>query len=68
MLIPLVLLSLWIGVYPAPLFRALKQPVERIVNAVHPGYFPEPQSVQAVPAPANQASTSMPDPVIPEAK
>jgi NADH-quinone oxidoreductase subunit M len=68
MLIPLAFLSFWIGVYPAPLFRALKQPVERIVSAVHPGYFPEPQNVQAVPAPANQVSTSTPGPSIPEAK
>jgi NADH-quinone oxidoreductase subunit M len=38
-LIPLILLSLCIGLYSAPIFRVLKQPVEKIVNAVHPGYY-----------------------------
>lgn len=43
-LIPVVLLSLLIGLYPTPIFRVLQQPMERIVNSVHPGYFPETQS------------------------
>ncbi|MGA8034939.1 MAG: NADH-quinone oxidoreductase subunit M [Candidatus Acidiferrales bacterium] len=37
-LLPLVLLTFWIGVYPAPLFRAIEQPVKRIVHAVNPSY------------------------------
>jgi NADH-quinone oxidoreductase subunit M len=55
-LVPLVLLSIWIGVYPAPLFRVLKQPVERIVNAVHPGYFSVVQPAAALASPLNSVS------------
>ena len=68
-LIPLVLLSIWIGVYPAPLFRVLKQPVERIINAVRPGYFPDARvpaapsaelrpNPSSIPAPASSAPES----------
>jgi NADH-quinone oxidoreductase subunit M len=46
-LIPLVLLSLWIGIYPAPMFRILKQPVERIIEAAHPGYYNYPAASPA---------------------
>jgi NADH-quinone oxidoreductase subunit M len=67
-LIPLVLLSLWIGIYPAPLFRVLKQPVERIINVVRPGYFSDTKipaepalklqpSSSSIPAPASAAET-----------
>ena len=38
-LIPLVILAFWIGIYPAPFFRALDGPVNKIVEAVRPGYF-----------------------------
>ena len=31
----LILLSVWIGIFPAPLFRILKRPVENIVTVVH---------------------------------
>jgi NADH-quinone oxidoreductase subunit M len=31
-LIPLVLLSIWIGVYPSPMFRAIRQSVGRLVS------------------------------------
>ena len=39
-LVPLVLLALWIGVYPKPLFRCLEKPVEQIVRTVNPSYYP----------------------------
>jgi NADH-quinone oxidoreductase subunit M len=42
-LIPLVALAFWIGIYPAPLFRAIDQPVHRLVEAVNPGYYSAPQ-------------------------
>jgi NADH-quinone oxidoreductase subunit M len=35
-LLSLILLSLSIGIYPAPLFRILQRPVENIISAVHP--------------------------------
>jgi NADH-quinone oxidoreductase subunit M len=38
LLLSLILLSLWIGLYPTPLFRALQRPVENIVSAVHPEF------------------------------
>jgi NADH:ubiquinone oxidoreductase subunit 4 (subunit M) len=38
-LVPLVVLSFWIGVYPTPIFRAIEQPVHKIVEAVNPGYY-----------------------------
>lgn len=38
-LIPLVIMAFWIGIYPAPFFRALDAPVNKIVEAVRPGFF-----------------------------
>jgi NADH-quinone oxidoreductase subunit M len=38
-LIPLVILAFWIGIYPAPLFKVVEQPVRRLVERVHPGYY-----------------------------
>jgi hypothetical protein len=38
-LIPLVVLAFWIGIYPAPLFKVVEQPVHRLVECVHPGYY-----------------------------
>jgi NADH-quinone oxidoreductase subunit M len=51
-LIPLVVLAFWIGVYPAPLFHVLEQPVHRLVERVHPGYYalPEAQPPAGVPS------------------
>jgi NADH-quinone oxidoreductase subunit M len=34
----LLLVSLWIGIFPAPILRVLKRPVESIVTAVHPEF------------------------------
>jgi len=62
-LIPLVLISFWIGVYPAPMFRVLKQPVERIIEAVHPSRYLAPQTAehnQFQPTPAPAPATSIP--------
>jgi len=41
-LLPLVALAFWIGIYPAPLFNVVDQPVRRLVEAVHPGYYSAP--------------------------
>jgi NADH-quinone oxidoreductase subunit M len=41
-LLPLVVVAFWIGIYPAPLFRVLDQPVHRLVEAVYPGYYSVP--------------------------
>jgi NADH-quinone oxidoreductase subunit M len=47
-LIPLVVLAFWIGIYPAPLFHVLEQPVRRLVEAVHPGYYAAPEAPPAI--------------------
>lgn len=38
-LVPLIIMAFWIGLYPAPFFRALDKPVNKIVNKVRPNYF-----------------------------
>ncbi len=38
-LLPLIIMAFWIGLYPAPFFDALEEPVNKIVEAVRPGYF-----------------------------
>jgi NADH-quinone oxidoreductase subunit M len=45
-LIPLVVMAFWIGIYPKPFFAVIDKPVERIVRQVNPGFYP------AVPAQA----------------
>jgi NADH-quinone oxidoreductase subunit M len=35
---PLLILALWIGLYPKPFFQILEQPVNQIVQTVRPGY------------------------------
>jgi NADH-quinone oxidoreductase subunit M len=37
--IPLIIMAFWIGLYPAPFFRALDKPVNKIVLKVRPDYF-----------------------------
>ena len=59
-LMPLVLLALWIGVYPKPLFRYLDVPVRQIVERVNPSYYPTAERAtaprEAVPAGAPGAA------------
>src|SRR3989442_11642164 len=58
-LVPLVLLALWIGVYPKPLFRYLDVPVRQIVERVNPSYYPAdgaPATLQYAPAGAPGAA------------
>jgi len=59
-LVPLVLLALWIGVYPKPLFRYLDVPVRQIVERVNPSYYPTAERAtaprEAVPAGAPGAA------------
>jgi NADH-quinone oxidoreductase subunit M len=39
-LLPLVVLAFWIGIYPKPFFAIIEKPVERIVRQVNPGFYP----------------------------
>jgi hypothetical protein len=43
-------MAFWIGVYPALFFAVLDAPVNRIVEAVRPGYF-EAVAVEAIETP-----------------
>jgi NADH-quinone oxidoreductase subunit M len=38
-LVPLIIVAFWIGLYPAPFFKVLDKPVNKLVETVHPGYF-----------------------------
>ena len=38
-LVPLVLLAVWMGLYPTPVLNTLEPPVNAIVERVKPGYF-----------------------------
>jgi NADH-quinone oxidoreductase subunit M len=54
-LVPLVALAFWIGIYPKPFFAYLEKPVQRIVQQVNPGFYQAnrtlpPASPVAVPA------------------
>ncbi|MDQ3255261.1 MAG: Fe-S-binding domain-containing protein, partial [Acidobacteriota bacterium] len=37
-MLPLVILALWIGVYPSPFIRYIQQPVDTVVRQVRPDY------------------------------
>jgi NADH:ubiquinone oxidoreductase subunit 4 (subunit M) len=51
-MVPLMILSLWIGVYPKPFLDYIQQPVNAIVKQVRPDYvIPE----TAAPAQAERA-------------
>jgi NADH-quinone oxidoreductase subunit M len=38
-LVPLVVLMIWIGLYPKPVFELMEKPVDYIVHKVQPDYF-----------------------------
>jgi len=38
-LVPLIIMAFWIGLYPAPFFRALDKPVIKLVLKVYPDYL-----------------------------
>jgi NADH-quinone oxidoreductase subunit M len=61
-LIPLVVLAFWIGIYPAPLFHVLEQPVHRLVEAVHPGYYAVPEAQPPASSPASSGGNSQTTP------
>ena len=37
--VPLILLALWIGLFPKPFLSVIDKPVEKVVRIVNPGYF-----------------------------
>jgi len=38
-LVPLIAAAFWIGLYPAPFFKAIDKPVNKIVEKIDPSYF-----------------------------
>jgi NADH-quinone oxidoreductase subunit M len=56
-LVPLVLLALWIGVYPKPLFTVLEKPVHELVERVNPDYYKAERMKLPVEMPAAPAAT-----------
>ncbi|MGB7730693.1 MAG: NADH-quinone oxidoreductase subunit M [Candidatus Acidiferrum sp.] len=38
-LLPLVALAFWIGIYPKPFFNFINSPVDKIVHQVNPGFY-----------------------------
>jgi len=59
-LLPLVAMAFWIGIYPKPFFAYLEKPVQRIVQQVNPSFYLNasvpPPSVTA--SPSSSSSTS----------
>jgi NADH-quinone oxidoreductase subunit M len=39
LIVPLVLLSFWIGLYPKPFFALIAKPVDKIIRQVNPGFY-----------------------------
>ncbi len=62
-LIPLVILMVWIGVYPKPMFDVLEKPVAYIVQKVDPEYFTAKKlTYPAAPAVPHEGETSHSEP------
>jgi len=53
-LIPLVAVAFWIGIYPKPFFALIEKPVQRIVQQVNPAFY------QQAPSPSSPSNTSHP--------
>jgi NADH-quinone oxidoreductase subunit M len=54
--VPLIIMALWIGLYPKPFFQILEQPVNQLVQTIHDkSNANAPVNAQVAPAPAPQA-------------
>ena len=55
MMVALVVLMVWIGIYPKPLFEFIEKPVDYVVRKVDPGYFDKkPVPYPSSPAPSTE--------------
>jgi hypothetical protein len=67
-LVPLMMLAFWIGLYPAPLFRVLDQPVQQLVERYDPHYYQAPAidaaTVHGSPVASRTGSTSSMEPAM----
>jgi NADH-quinone oxidoreductase subunit M len=57
---PLLIMALWIGLYPKPFFQILEQPVNQIVQTVRPGYPGTSGAVNASVKPGDQLPSAEP--------
>ena len=64
---PLIVMALWIGLYPKPFFQILEQPVNQLVATVRPGY-PGLNAVNAGAQPASPSASPAKEAVIVPAK
>jgi NADH-quinone oxidoreductase subunit M len=55
---PLLIMALWIGLYPKPFFQILEQPVNQIVQTVRPGYPGTSGAVNASVKPGDELPSS----------
>ena len=64
-LLPLVLMAFWIGIYPKPFFAYITNPVEKIVHQVNPDFYKSAGGQSAAlpkQSPAGQAASVPPAP------
>ena len=54
--VPLIILAVWIGVYPKPFFRILEQPVNQLVRVVRPNEYGAMNAQQTTTAPPAAAT------------
>jgi len=65
-MLPLVIMSLWIGVYPGPFLRYIERPVNAVVRAVRPTYvIPGQPGLTVTSGPPTTTTTSAPVQVVP---
>jgi NADH-quinone oxidoreductase subunit M len=67
-MLPLVIMSLWIGVYPSPFLRYIEKPVNAVVRAVRPTYQTTPGQPALTVTPGPPITTSAPVQVRPAQK
>jgi NADH-quinone oxidoreductase subunit M len=54
--VPLIIMALWIGLYPKPFFQILEQPVNQLVQTIHDkSNANAPVNAQVAPAPTPRA-------------
>jgi NADH-quinone oxidoreductase subunit M len=57
--VPLIIMALWIGLYPKPFFQILEQPVNQIVQTIHDNSNSNaPVNAQVAPAPSSRLKAS----------
>jgi NADH-quinone oxidoreductase subunit M len=58
-LLPLVALAFWIGIYPKPFFAYIEKPVQRIVQQMNPAFYQQASSPSSTSSTSYSSSTSI---------